>query len=94
MGGISIWQLLILLVIVVLLFGTKKLKNIGKDAGDAVKGFKDAMGDGEKDAADPQSATSSATASVEHKPQAQPTTTTEAEKPVEAELQKKESERS
>ena len=94
MGGISVWQLLILLVIVVLLFGTKKLKNIGKDAGDAVKGFKDAMSDGEKDAADPQSAAAS-TASVEHKPQAQSaTTTSEAAKPAETELQKKESERS
>lgn len=47
MGGISIWQLLIVLVIVALLFGTSKLRNIGKDVGGAVKGFKDAMGDGE-----------------------------------------------
>jgi sec-independent protein translocase protein TatA len=48
MGGISIWQLLIILVIVLLLFGTKKLKNIGSDLGGAVKGFRSAMGDGEK----------------------------------------------
>ena len=48
MGGISIWQLLIVLVIVLLLFGTKKLKNIGSDLGGAVKGFRSAMGDGEK----------------------------------------------
>lgn len=48
MGGISIWQLLIILVIVLLLFGTKKLKNIGQDLGGAVKGFRSAMGDGEK----------------------------------------------
>ena len=46
MGGISIWQLLIILAIVVLLFGTKKLKNIGSDLGGAVKGFKDSL-DGE-----------------------------------------------
>lgn len=46
-SGISIWQLLILLVIVVLLFGTKKLRNIGGDLGGAVKGFKNAMKDGE-----------------------------------------------
>ena len=39
-GGISIWQLLIILLIVVLVFGTKKLKNMGKDMGEAVKGFK------------------------------------------------------
>lgn len=41
--GISIWQLLIVLVIVLLLFGTKKLRNLGSDLGGAVKGFKGAM---------------------------------------------------
>jgi len=41
--GISVWQLLIVLLIIVLLFGTKKLRSIGKDMGGAVKGFKDAM---------------------------------------------------
>ena len=45
--GISIWQLLIVLAIVIVLFGTKKLKNIGTDLGGAVKGFKDAVKDGE-----------------------------------------------
>ena len=45
MGGISIWQLLIVAVIVVLLFGTKKLRNLGGDLGSAVKGFKNAMTD-------------------------------------------------
>ena len=49
-GGISIWQLLIVLVIVLLLFGTKRLKNIGSDLGNAVKGFKGAMKDSEKKA--------------------------------------------
>jgi sec-independent protein translocase protein TatA len=49
MGGISIWQLLIILVIVLLLFGTKRLKNIGSDLGGAVKGFRSAMGDAGKD---------------------------------------------
>ena len=44
-GGISIWQLLIILVIVVLLFGTKRLKNIGSDLGSAVKGFKKSVTD-------------------------------------------------
>lgn len=43
LGGISLWQLAILLVIVVLLFGTKKLRNLGGDLGGAVKGFKKAM---------------------------------------------------
>lgn len=47
LGGISIWQLLIVLAIVVLLFGTKKLRNIGGDLGSAVKSFKGAMKDGE-----------------------------------------------
>lgn len=47
--GISLWQLLIILVIVVLLFGTKRLKNIGSDLGGAIKGFKKAMTDSEND---------------------------------------------
>ena len=46
MGTFSIWHWLIVLVIVVLVFGTKKLKNIGSDLGGAVKGFKDGMKDG------------------------------------------------
>ena len=45
--GISIWQLLIVLAIIILLFGTKKLKNIGSDLGGAVKGFKSAVKEGE-----------------------------------------------
>lgn len=45
MGGFSIWHWLIVLLVVVLIFGTKKLANIGKDVGGAVKGFKDAMND-------------------------------------------------
>ncbi|GLQ33488.1 hypothetical protein GCM10007876_39680 [Litoribrevibacter albus] len=50
MAGISIWQLVIILGIVVLLFGTKKLRNIGSDLGGAIKGFKGAMKDGEDEA--------------------------------------------
>lgn len=50
MGGISIWQLLIILVIVVLLFGTKRLKGIGTDLGGAIKGFKKAVSEEDKDA--------------------------------------------
>ena len=45
LGGISIWQLAILALIIILLFGTKKLRNIGGDVGSAVKGFKKAMND-------------------------------------------------
>ena len=44
-GGISFWQLLIVLAIIVLLFGTKKLRGMGGDLGGAVKGFKKAMSD-------------------------------------------------
>jgi len=50
MGGMSIWHWIILLVIVLLVFGTKKLRNIGADLGGAVKGFKDGM-KGEDEAA-------------------------------------------
>jgi sec-independent protein translocase protein TatA len=51
MGGFSIWHWLIVLVIVVLVFGTKRLGNVGKDLGDAVKGFKKGMSDDDKPAA-------------------------------------------
>ena len=43
MGSFSIWHWLIVLVVVLLIFGTKKLRNIGSDLGGAVKGFKDGM---------------------------------------------------
>ncbi len=46
MGSFSIWHWLIVLAIVVLVFGTKKLKNLGSDLGGAVKGFKDGVRDG------------------------------------------------
>jgi len=46
MGSFSIWHWLIVLLVVVLIFGTKKLKNIGSDLGGAVKGFKDGMKSG------------------------------------------------
>lgn len=45
--GISIWQLLIVLVIVLLLFGTRKLRDIGADLGEAIKSFKRALGEDE-----------------------------------------------
>ncbi len=48
MGGISIWQLLIIAAIVILLFGTKKLRNIGGDLGGAIKGFKKAMNENDE----------------------------------------------
>jgi sec-independent protein translocase protein TatA len=43
MGGLSIWHWLIVLLVVILIFGTKKLRNIGSDLGGAVKGFKEGM---------------------------------------------------
>ena len=52
MGSFSVWHWLIVLLIVVLIFGTKKLKNIGADLGGAVKGFKDGVKDGGAAAAD------------------------------------------
>ena len=50
MGGLSIWHWLIVLLVVVLIFGTKKLRNIGQDLGGAVKGFKEGMKTAETDA--------------------------------------------
>lgn len=47
MGSFSIWHWLIVLVIIVLIFGTKKLTNVGKDLGGAVKGFKEGMKEGD-----------------------------------------------
>ena len=52
MGSFSIWHWLIVLLIVVMVFGTKKLKNMGGDLGGAVKGFKDGMKDGAASADD------------------------------------------
>lgn len=47
LGGISIWQLLIILAIVIMLFGTKRLRTLGSDLGSAVKGFRKSMSDDE-----------------------------------------------
>jgi sec-independent protein translocase protein TatA len=65
MGSFSIWHWLIVLLIVVMVFGTKKLKNMGGDLGSAVKGFKDGMKDG--------------SASTDDKPAAQVTSATAAD---------------
>jgi sec-independent protein translocase protein TatA len=57
MGSLSIWHWLIVLVIVMLIFGTKKLRNMGADLGGAVRGFKDGMREGAEkpgDGASPQ----------------------------------------
>ena len=49
MGSFSIWHWLIVLLVIILIFGTAKLKNIGKDMGGAIKGFKEGMKDGTAD---------------------------------------------
>jgi len=52
LGGISLWQLLIVLLIVVVLFGTKRIRSIGTDLGGALKGFRSAMSDAESETDD------------------------------------------
>jgi sec-independent protein translocase protein TatA len=62
MGSFSIWHWLIVLLIVIMVFGTKKLKNLGSDLGGAVKGFKDGMKDGSAPAEDKPAAPAPAVA--------------------------------
>lgn len=68
MGTFSIWHWVIVLVIVMLVFGTKKLRNVGQDLGGAFKGFKDGMKDGSAD----KPAEASAAAPQVAQPAAQP----------------------
>ena len=67
MGGLSIWHWVIVLVVVVLLFGTKKLGNVGSDIGKAVKGFKDGVKGDEEKAAEAEAARVQATQQVADK---------------------------
>jgi sec-independent protein translocase protein TatA len=60
MGSVSIWHWLIVLLIVIMVFGTKKLRNLGGDLGGAVKGFKDGMKDGSAPADDKAAAPAAA----------------------------------
>ncbi|HEK1684907.1 TPA: twin-arginine translocase TatA/TatE family subunit [Pseudomonas putida] len=53
MGGIGIWQLVIVLMIVFLLFGTKRLKGLGSDVGEAIQGFRKSMGGDDNSSASP-----------------------------------------
>jgi sec-independent protein translocase protein TatA len=68
LGGISIWQLLIILAIVIMLFGTKRLRNLGGDLGSAVKGFKKSMQDDgdEAEEDDPEARKEPVAGSTEH----------------------------
>ncbi len=53
MGSLSIWHWLIVLLVIILVFGTGKLRNIGKDLGGAIKGFKEGVAEGNAEAAKP-----------------------------------------
>ena len=64
LGGIGIWQLLIILLIVFMLFGTKKLRNLGSDLGGALKGFKSAIKDEDPPAASDEGEETSETIEV------------------------------
>jgi sec-independent protein translocase protein TatA len=68
MGAGSIWHWLVVLVVIVLLFGTKKLRNVGQDLGEAVRGFKKGLAEREADPprlnADPQDAQRNATSTT------------------------------
>ena len=68
MGSFSVWHWLIVLVIIMLVFGTKKLRNIGSDLGGAVKGFKEGVKDGAESAT--ADANASKTIDVEARPKA------------------------
>ena len=65
MGSFSIWHWLIVLVIVLLIFGTKKLRNVGQDLGGAVKGFKEGLKDGETAAVSEKPSTESSVPAAE-----------------------------
>ena len=73
MGGIGVWQLLILLLIVVLVFGTKRLRSIGSDLGGAIKGFRKGLEE-EPEAGEPEKITTEETTSA--KPQKEKENTT------------------
>ena len=64
-GGISIWQLLIILAIVIMIFGTKKLKSLGSDLGSAVKGFRQSVTDKSEDKGTEDAAQATAESTVQ-----------------------------
>jgi sec-independent protein translocase protein TatA len=67
MGSLSIWHWLIVLLVVVLVFGTKKLRNVGSDVGGAVKEFKKAMKDEQEDVSKDEAAGTTIEGEVTHK---------------------------
>lgn len=76
LGGISMWQLLIILAIVLLVFGTKRVRNLGGDLGGAIKGFKSAMKEGEEDQAKSDDDADPASISADKSESAEETTKT------------------
>ena len=72
LSNVSIWQLVIVLVIVIAIFGTKRLKGLGSDLGSAVKGFRSAMNEADKETTE-QLGDQSEDASFETTPAAEPT---------------------
>ena len=72
MGSFSVWHWLIVLLIVVLIFGTKKLKNIGTDLGSAVKGFKDGVKDGSSSQTEASAPTQQVTSAAQKVAEGQP----------------------
>lgn len=70
MGSLSIWHWLIVLVIIMLVFGTKKLRNIGSDLGGAVRGFKEGVKEGTEKASTEPAAAAAKTIDVDAKPKA------------------------
>lgn len=82
LGGISVWQLLILLLIVVLVFGTKRLRNIGGDLGSAIKSFRKGMEDDEADSTPEQLTSKQADTSAAKDQQEETTATNPADKDV------------
>ncbi|MDX7990901.1 twin-arginine translocase TatA/TatE family subunit [Xenorhabdus sp. Reich] len=81
MGGISIWQLLIIAVIVVLLFGTNKLRTLGSDLGESIKGFKKAINGDDKEAKSDQAEKMNHDADFEPKNLAEKSAVEQSEKP-------------
>ncbi|APX91883.1 Sec-independent protein translocase TatA [Halomonas sp. 1513] len=89
LGGISIWQLLIVLGIIILVFGTKKLRNVGGDLGGAVKGFKKAMHEDDKDKEKDDEAADQPQAKVRHEEDAGHTYDVQAEQKAEDQEERK-----
>jgi len=79
MGSFSIWHWAIVLVVVVLIFGTKKIRSLGSDLGGAVKGFKDGMKDGNKPPEEPAAAAAAGQVTQAVQAPAQPATTIDVE---------------